>query len=218
MLLEALVQHSKHYIYVFDPLLFIAIVGAAANVVIAVFSIVIWRVYRNQLATMKTAVEETRQSNRAIDESNRIADRNLELGRRSWLVVTISTGFPSIPDTNSPGRSISSDVAVQNVGGVPAIIQRFGCDFVLDNLPERLSLSADRSQPDATAVYGDAPERLWRTWSVPGAIHAGQRDVYFYWIVEYSDCFGKTWRTTRCWRRVEARQTWDKVPGYTLLE
>jgi hypothetical protein len=169
-----------------------------------------------QAILTRRAIREARES---TEKSTRIATDSLVLGRRAWLVVHMSdNGFPPIPHGISPRISISSHVHVQNTGGVPAIVQRFGCGFLIDVLPDRLCLSADRSQSCATVVCGDEREPLDLSWHVLECFPHGQQTVYFYWIVEYSDCFDKTWRTTRCWRRVETLQTWESVPGYNLLE
>jgi hypothetical protein len=103
------------------------------------------------------------------------------------------------------------------------VIQRFGCAFTFESLPERLSITAEQSTPCATILCGGDSERLERVWNeAEPVIDDRRRELFFWWIVEYSDCFEKTWRTTRCWHRISGPGAewgqWESVPGYNLLE
>lgn len=181
----------RHITYSLDS----ALLGVAVNFVIAVFAIMVWWVYRRQLATMNaaleesrrnnqatedanrklleesrkdslTALEETRRSNAATERSNEIAEQSLVLGRRSWLIA-VDINAPAI---FAPGKPWGVSVTVRNCGGIPAtnVNSRFGLILVRNHqpLPEEIELSTDPPTGVAIITPGSVERTAGSQWLI----------------------------------------------------
>lgn len=183
----------------------------AANIIIALFAGVVCFVYWKQFVTMRTALAETRAS-------NEIAEQALVLGRRAWLVIH------GVPRISSRGWTFE-DVTVENVADMPAVIQRFGTCTV-----EEPSTSASKNWQyikSGQVVVRNKPERIDFPDVALPPISLDDPDAYrildrltIYCVVEYTDCFERTWTTTSYWRdwtMVEGG-TWQLGAGYTTMK
>lgn len=198
--------------YVFDPALFLAIVGTVSNVVIAAFTVVVCFIYKRQHETMTKALEETRAS-------NEIAGRSLELGRRAWIVVN------GAPMFRGSAGWVFWDVTVENVSEMPAIIQRYGSGRVEGN-PDTLELEKGQQVKSAEVLVGGKEINL-EIPAVPpppfnidnqAATWGDVQAAMIYCFVEYTDCFEITWRSTICWKEDSSVGGWRKVGKYTSFK
>jgi hypothetical protein len=169
--------------------------------------VVAWYTFiaRKQARLTEMAFAETRRSNEATGKSNAIAEKSLELGRRAWLVIA---GM-NPPFSGAPGELATSSVLLENIGGVPAIVIRYGWELVAGDLPERLDLSPERTSRGGAIIFGDKKELLESTRRLTPKEYsiianekgADEKDhLYLYWVIEYSDCFEKIRSTAKCWR------------------
>lgn len=192
----------RHVIrYVFDSALFFGIVGAASNAIIAGFSVLIWRVYRNQLATMRDALIETRESNAATQESNKIAERALLVGNRAWIVPRI--------DDRTPADARGVDVNLENSGRSPGVIVREGhyIDLFEDDLPEAVTIPP-RNYADSAAILPPTSQGYSVTLIVPTLttegflkIQAGNKRMLLCYHIFYRDLAEQVWETKIVWWR-----------------
>lgn len=187
----------------------------ASNIVIALFAGVVCFVYWKQLVTMRRALagtkasneiaamalEQTRLSNAATERSNEIAERSLVLGRRAWLVIR------GVPKISIDGWTFD-DVTVENVTDMPAVIQRFGTCSV-----EKLDASTPKDwkyvKAGEVVVRGKQASIDFPSVALP-SLNLNDPDTYrvldrvsIYCVVEYTDCFEKTWSTTAYWRELK---------------
>lgn len=157
------------------------------------------------------ALVETQRSNQATEKSNEIAERS----QRAWLIL-VERGPPVIPSSDiGSGLAVNSWVRLRNVGGVPAVVRRYGWGFVVGDLPERFELDAENSKAGAAALFGEGTVcvDLSRTFDADECTDIANRKapLYLYWIVEYSDCLEKPWRTVKCWRYGDKMLRWDEA-------
>jgi hypothetical protein len=137
-----------------------ALLGVAVNVVIAVFAILVWSVYRRQLATMKAALEEsrrynqaaelatkalleenrahdiavlgeTRRSNASTENSNQIQRQAMVAANRAWVGI-VGLSKPTPLTAGPPGL----EVILRNSGHCPAtnIVGRSSSALVYEQL------------------------------------------------------------------------------------
>jgi len=204
--------------YVFDSPLFLGIVGAVSNAIIAGFSILIWRVYRNQLATMRDALTETRESNTATKESNKIAERSILLGGRSWVVTHGNPGW-----SNKESGWAFDGVSVVNLSDTPALLKQTSVGYldrkVAKNYTELLPSDGWYDHHGEVVVRNRPINPFGPSYPVIGRPQSDATSLVnatLYCIVEYTDCFEKTWRTTIAWQE-GPDETWEALPDYTSL-
>jgi hypothetical protein len=201
--------------YLFDP----AIVNAVSDVIIAAFSVLICFVYWRQLHTMRAALEETRRSNAATEESNKIAERTLELEMRAWLVIS------PLPLKGLTLSSLKAQVAVINVGRTPAthVVGRIRLGTA-EEVPDEISLPEVESP--SIAILGPGENLAWTSVEVElnlpyerqEQLKKGHVLLLLYSVAEYHDIFNKARKTTACWQyRFEAR-AWGVTPMHCRLE
>jgi hypothetical protein len=166
-----------------------------------------------------------RRQNELAAEQNRHTENALIYSKRSWLVVD---GTPDI-QLKAGFNTITATARPKNVGDVPVSRIRYECQFVLGLLPDKPRLGAFPSQSTAVIVKGEEEVRWLQhcaaielTEEDLVALHGEQRDLHFYWLVEYGDCFNKTWRTVKVWR-VDPRSLLNRwretvVHGWNQLE
>jgi hypothetical protein len=182
----------------------------AANIVIALFAGVVCFVYWRQLVTMRTALAETRAS-------NEIAARALELGRRAWVVIHGTPGW-----SNEEQGWMFNGVSVENVSDTPAVVSRYAVgrldENIADNDPGLLSIRREKYDDSGQVVVRGKPFYPF------GYALFGQTDALslvnpppLFCIVEYTDCFEKTWRTTIAWQE-GPDEVWEPIPYYTSLK
>jgi hypothetical protein len=100
-----------------------------------------------QWKAMKAGLAQTRESNAATRKSNEIAERALMLNARSWLVAQIE------PPSDWKSETSCINVTVRNVGRIPAVIRRYGCEFIYGGIsrPE----DEDLGMPYRHSMGGD---------------------------------------------------------------
>jgi hypothetical protein len=183
--------------------------SAVSDAIIAVFSVLIWRVYRHQLTTMTNALAETRAS-------NEIAERAFEIGRRAWVVIT-DIGEPDLGNS----RVLTT---MKNVGEIPAtdVAGEGFVTVVLGSLSAQASVVQPSSRPKEIEI--SSPIAPGRAVLAPGhsasgylLIHGlddqavaikvakGEATLVLYQKVTYTDWFQKTRTTTAYWQYVSGR-------------
>jgi hypothetical protein len=190
-------------------------VEAIATVVIACLTLAYVLVASRQLHAMRGALKETQRSNEATEESNRIAKRSLELGRRAWLVASeINAPTVFIPDQPWTVR-----MSVENCGGVPAtsVISQVHCLVIPADspLPDELQLTA--IPPTGIAIVAPGHPRSLTT-DLPGlqsddveAFKSGAVTLYIYCRLHYKDVLidsPERRQASACWRLLRAPDRW----------
>ncbi len=181
--------------YVFDLELFCSIVSAVSSGVVAIFTGKVWHVYRKQLATMGTALAETRAS-------NEIAARALELGRRAWL---IATNVEAIYPMGHLGHTIGITIENQG-GGSPATdirIQTAAEFFSATGVPEDVTWNWREKVSGAVVGNGDAIAvtahlRPLNREEIDGAVR-GTALIVVRCKIDYRDTFERQRSTSACW-------------------
>ena len=157
-------------------------------------------------------------------KQNELTEKALIYSKRACLIIV---GEPAIPAIQ-PGR-LESWAKVKNIGDVPASGLRCEAAFALDRLPMKPTLGDRHSVLNELVICGDEPIIIEHAFNVdvrPEEALAAmnmERQLYFYWLVEYSDCFGKRWRTVKAWHMYQAAGVfgyWEEIAvlGWKPLE
>lgn len=218
-------QIIRHTVtYSFDSPLFFAIIGAMSGAIAALFSMLIWVVYRNQLVAMREALVETRKSNDATQESNRIAKTSVELGNRAWMVAT---DIERLVIAAGPARKLW--VNTENLGRIPAIdVSVRGLAFTftgppLPDLPEDLSLPstgyyASRAVAGPGRGLQGKIELGALTDDIVARIVSGELVLFAFCVIEYIDWFAVPRETTACWQYNREDGSWAAAPRHNRMK
>ena len=150
---------------------------------------------------------------------NKLTEKALIYGRRAWL-VSISQEVPAWRSASS----LTAEITMENIGGVPALIKRYGADVVSGKpLPAVLSLVAAQWKTSGIIVPPGKSVRL-ETYEVCGITRddtgAGKGEIfapfYYYFIVDYTDCFEKKWRTCVCYAYNDTKMAFEAVPDLNV--
>jgi hypothetical protein len=178
----------------------------ASNIVIALFAGAVCFVYWKQLATMRITLAEIRAS-------NEIADHNLKLGRRSWLVLSKLRA----PSTFVADEPWEFRITVKNCGGIPAttVACRYSVLMVEGStpLPEAQEMAVNLFKTPAIGVAAMAPGKTHVTGVGQGLnfskdrleqIASGAVKMYLYCHFGYRDVLLDQLEPNRwssgCWR------------------
>jgi hypothetical protein len=178
------------------------IVGAFAKAVMAVFAILVWRVYRNQLVTMENALAETR-------ESNILAGSAIEMGRRSWLVPALD--FKSLIEAGAERRV---EIYISNTGGMPGVIKHAEAEVTVGGFKRTISgfegmiVTPRLSHESSLLIEIDSSV-------TDQEIKAPDTPVSVSCEIKYVDVLGMEWETKIGWCRYKAER-WDMSRGSTL--
>jgi hypothetical protein len=211
-----------------------ALLGVLLNGVLALLAYLVWRVYRNQLTVMEdtlkesrrynkaaeeanevlrqeartnnlNALEQTRISNAATDESIKLAKDTLELGKRAWIVAD----FEPVYTYGRTGPIFEHyKISATNVGGIPATDVEAWCSFdswdslkPTDEVPEDITPKHSQLLGKGSVVGAGRP----LDWS-PAAdwYHANAGNtgtlVTCYCKITYLDFFKQPRETVACWQ------------------
>jgi hypothetical protein len=179
--------------------------SSASNIVIALFAGVVCFVYWKQLVTMRKALAETKAS-------NDIAARDLELGRRAWIIPQMTTE-PLIQD--ELGQALK--VYFVNAGSVPGVVARVG--FGVQTLrPDFGPIEVDRYEENGPIVIPGPPQtflfvRLPDLSAAMPGIESGERVLVVACRVVYRDVFDKERETGVQWF-MDKDGKWSMIPGF----
>ncbi|MFL6196805.1 MAG: hypothetical protein ACJ75H_21660 [Thermoanaerobaculia bacterium] len=179
---------------------------------------------RRQLKAMHDALEETRRSNNATEESNKIAERTLELGSRAWLALV---GISTRQKVDGPERTTThhvAEVTIKNVGRAPAIgvetlfyvtIFEGGSvptDFVPTSDDRKTVIAADES----VSVIEPLPRFIP---ALDLKLRSKEISLFVYCELRYTDIFSKARITSAAWEVTSSISgLWVHVPRYRRME
>jgi hypothetical protein len=164
------------------------------------------------------ALAETRRSNKATEESNRIARQSLELGNRAWLVATEIEPYSLAA---GPGRYLW--VNVENLGRIPAsdiILRGFvaiqiGVDspvgLTSTNLVKSRAIAGPGRGCQGRIHLGDLTEDDVEN------IRSGEHALLAYCEIEYRDWFQPR-KTIACWQYACREGVWTAAPNYNRMD
>ncbi len=154
-----------------------------------------------QWLAMRTALKQTRISNDATKESNRIAAESAELENRAWLVA-VPMPLPQITT-----HTTTANIRVMNVGHIPAtsvIVRAFGAISPGPDVPSNIVLVEEHDPGVCTLAPGTnyaltsaAPLHDLTEENLVAA-HDGTMTLFVYCDISYTDWFKKPRRTIAC--------------------
>jgi len=174
------------------------------------------------LREAKKSREETAaaalRSDEATKKSNKIAEDNMKLGRRSWLVLSRLRA----PKTLVPDEQWEFTMTVNNCGGIPAtnVACRFSLLLVATPrpLPEKQEIKLSAPPIGVAALApGKAPvtgvgQDLKFTKAILEQIKSGELAMYIYCRFDYRDALLDQLAPDRwssgCWRFWSDRGSW----------
>jgi hypothetical protein len=159
------------------------------------------------------------QQARHAKASNRLGERALILGRRSWAIVA---------GGNAPiflgVQRVTVDITLENLSDMPAVVTRYGGSVLIGELPKDVVVRPEQWRRSGQVVVRGrliSLETLEVRAFSPDELIQAQKDmtpVHFLCVVEYTDCFEKVWRTTACWRYNWIEEKWEAAPDYNILK
>lgn len=183
--------------------------------------VVAWYTFitRRQAKLTASALEQTKRSNDATEESNRIAEKGLELGNRAWMVA-----IDIEPYALAAGPERSLWVKIENLGRIPAagVILRGFCG-IQTSLDAPVGLTpTENVGSQATVGPGRGVQSRIQlgaiTEQIAAHIQCGQFPLLAYCEIEYSDWFQRPRKTVACWRYDPASGDWTAAPKYNRVE
>jgi hypothetical protein len=170
-------------------------------------------------ADSEATVAQAAKSNEATIESNRIADKALELGRRAWLI-------PKIGKLRQFDGELWVTIDISNSGGIPGIIVKAsGKATVATAFPDLVTDEPVSDDPQSYQLRGvivepgpSATSFYIRLPTLTNEIKASldrTKTIVVYCYVEYTDVFRKAWVTALCWWGFD--RSWSVAPQYTQL-
>jgi hypothetical protein len=208
--------------------------------VLAVVALLQWWAMRRQATYMqdalketrdssREALEQTRRSNAATEKSNEIAEKAMIYSKRSWLVATDDSRPPHFAlDGNFSKYTLQ--ISVTNTGGVPALVQRQAIQIVFTKrgVPPPKPQLGENSEAIVTSgevvVPNDSKPIPLAELQLPllmqtqfDELRGAIMELFIFYIVEYTDCFERPWRTVACWRCGGESLEWEPAPQYATL-
>jgi hypothetical protein len=193
---------------------------AFATATIAVLTLVYIIVAFCQWLAMRAALRQTRISNDATKESNRIAAESAELENRAWLVAM------PLPLPQVTAQTTTAHIRVTNVGHIPAtsvIVRAFGAISPGPDVPDVI-VPVENQNPgictlapgnhvlnSAAPLHGISEENLV-------AAHEGTKTLFVYCDISYTDWFKKPRRTIACSYYRFDHNAWATAPKHDRLD
>jgi hypothetical protein len=175
-----------------------------------------------QARLTSAALEQTRRSNKATEDSNEIARRALELGKRAWLVVNLKP------------TSVHENIEITNLGGVPATNVETWYRFDLwesEEIPDSIA-PKDGQLPRTGIIIGAGSSYTivpkWGSWRTlfdkdTTRVTEGKAVYTFYCETKYLDVFNVPRITVACLQyypkaTVQEWVEWIYAPKHNRLE
>ncbi|HVT19435.1 MAG TPA: hypothetical protein VHQ90_25060 [Thermoanaerobaculia bacterium] len=169
------------------------------------------RAIREARESREEAAAATLRSNEATEESNRIAERSLELGRRAWVIMT---GMVA-PTKFNPGEPLRIKTTMRNSGGVPAtnVISKLAIAII----PSTAQLPDEPPPTHGEEFFAVVPVGRpvkglgifdGLSESEANGIESGRDTLYFVCRIDYTDTFRKPRWSIACWRYAREFDRW----------